>query len=76
MSVPVRTCVGCRQRSAQAALTRFVRAPDGWQPDPPGAEAATGARGLPLFAGVRAAGGKEQAVPGSCICGGRIWFNK
>jgi len=31
--VPVRTCVGCRRRQAQAGLRRFVRRVDGWQAD-------------------------------------------
>ncbi len=34
MPDPIRTCVGCRQRLAQAALRRFVRRSDGWQADP------------------------------------------
>jgi len=33
MTAPVRTCVGCRQRLAQAGLRRFVRRTDGWQAD-------------------------------------------
>jgi len=33
MPEPVRTCVGCRQRLAQAGLRRFVRRPEGWQAD-------------------------------------------
>ncbi len=30
---PIRTCVGCRRRAAQAGLRRFVRAADGWRAD-------------------------------------------
>jgi len=30
---PIRQCVGCRKRLAQAAMARFVRTPDGWRPD-------------------------------------------
>ncbi|MGP6158880.1 MAG: YlxR family protein [Vulcanimicrobiaceae bacterium] len=30
---PVRTCVGCRQRFAQAALVRFVRRGERWERD-------------------------------------------
>jgi predicted RNA-binding protein YlxR (DUF448 family) len=31
--VPVRTCVGCRTRAAQADLVRFVRSSDAWSLD-------------------------------------------
>lgn len=33
---PVRTCVGCRQRFAQAELKRYVRTAAGWRPDKSG----------------------------------------
>lgn len=32
---PMRTCVGCRTRSLQGALRRFVRRSEGWSMDGP-----------------------------------------
>jgi len=32
-ALPVRTCVGCRERREQRSMVRFTRQRDGWTPD-------------------------------------------
>ncbi|MBV8499501.1 MAG: YlxR family protein [Candidatus Eremiobacteraeota bacterium] len=47
-SNPVRSCVGCRRRFAQDALTRFVRTASGWSADLRGARRKQAGRGAYL----------------------------
>ena len=45
---PVRQCVGCRDRLAQASLVRFVRAGNDWKADAPGGRGKLPGRGAYL----------------------------